>query len=138
MTENEQRIAIAEFCGWQWYRIPGHPGEIRTYRCLFLPAIHEIDQVPVWMVKADGTEAICNMAYMQKEGLLPDYLHDLNAMHEIEVRLSHSDFRIYLGFLNHTRIIPHLMNMDEVQACWNAKASQRAEALLRTIGKWNA
>lgn len=64
-------------------------------------------------------------------------LKDMNAIHEIELRLNHDEWRIYLGFLNHKRVvIPTLMSMEEFHQCWNATAAQRAEAFLKTIGRW--
>ena len=59
----------------------------------------------------------------------PDYPNDLNAMHEAEKHLSSWDQPRYIDAVN--------------RACglhWGrtvlATAKQRAEALLRTIGKW--
>lgn len=81
MSPEAKRIAIAEACGWVWYRLPPFNRD-RQYRCLFLPAVHEYpDQSPQWTVRADGTERICNWNYMEREGHVPDYLNDLNAMH---------------------------------------------------------
>jgi hypothetical protein len=70
----------------------------------------------------------------------PDYLNDLNAMHEAEKVLTpeyqpakgESQWSDYLGWLgfcgeNKTR---------EVYECVTASAAQRAEAFLRTVGKW--
>lgn len=111
MKPESQREAIAEFCGWKdlrWIQAVIGGTTPRLYGNLD-------DHMDQWV---------------------PYYEQDLNAMHEVEIELSHSDFRIYLGFLNHTRVIPHLMNMEEFQGCWNATAAQRAKALLRTIGKW--
>lgn len=93
MTPEQQRIAIAEFCGWigiiaqpylQGYR-PNHVG-----------------------IKS----------------LVPDYLNDLNAIHEAEEHLK----RTNLG--KWTLLDSHM------QGKWHATAAQRAEALLKTIGKW--
>ena len=59
---------------------------------------------------------------------LPDYLSDLNAMHEAEKVLNEKQ--------------DHIMNDTLWDMCegrkylWHATASQRAEAFLRTIGKW--
>jgi hypothetical protein len=59
---------------------------------------------------------------------LPRYVSDLNAMHEAEMTLpvdgdgSRSEFRWRLGLIS-------------VQAI-HATARQRAEAFLKTIGKW--
>ena len=59
----------------------------------------------------------------------PDYLTDLNAMHEVEKLLTEDQaekFRAWLLKLNG-------YNHDRVVSC---TAPQRAEALLRTIGEW--
>jgi len=60
--------------------------------------------------------------------LIPDYLTDLNAMHEAEKVLNEKQ--------------DHIMNDTLWDMCegrkylWHATAAQRAEAFLRTIGKW--
>jgi hypothetical protein len=65
---------------------------------------------------------------------LPDYLNDLNAMHEAELACivgndEHEfNYRCALDtVLGHDRYLIHF-----------ATAAQRAEAFLRTIGKWEA
>jgi hypothetical protein len=58
---------------------------------------------------------------------LPDYLNDLNAMHEAE-KVLESDipkFSAYLSILQYLSPIPV-----------RATAAQRAQAFLLTIGKW--
>ena len=87
MTPEQQRIAIAEACGWKTgYRDPEawHP--------------------------------------------LPDYLNDLNAMHEAEGILTNEQIEVYCSFLQ----------KPQWGIWWgiHATAAQRAEAFLRTIGKW--
>ena len=87
MNQEEQRIAIAEACGWKTgYRDPEawHP--------------------------------------------LPDYLNDLNAMHDAEKVLNEKQEDIMNSTLWDI--------MDGRKYLWHATASQRAEAFLRTIGKW--
>lgn len=94
MSEQEQRIAIAEFCGWRLRNSSSYrPG---TY--------YHID-------KAVNAEP-------------PDYVNNLNAMHEAESHLygNRTEWRRYSRLLQGDRI--------------HATAAQRAEALLRTIGKW--
>lgn len=62
---------------------------------------------------------------------LPDYCNDLNAMHEAVKSLSGDDMQQMTHALrNVTR--SHLSGYE----LWNATAPQRAEAFLRTIGKW--
>ena len=60
---------------------------------------------------------------------LPDYCNDLNAMHEAEnyafIHLCHPmDYAATLHKVAHDR------------HSFNAKSRQRAEAFLRTLGKW--
>jgi hypothetical protein len=66
---------------------------------------------------------------------IPDYCNDLNAMHEAEMTLppgrkrkqwdnSRAEFRCYLRLIS-----GHVGSI-------HATARQRAEALLRTLGKW--
>lgn len=92
MTPEQQRIAIAEACGW-------------------MPA-------PRGRWKLDK----------RVERFRPDYLNDLNAMHEAEKTLSGESgyhesggYGLYLVALEHDV---------------SATAAQRAEAFLRTTGKW--
>jgi hypothetical protein len=59
----------------------------------------------------------------------PEYVYDLNAMHEAEKSLDdvtqRGDYWDYLSSLTH----------EGFEMC-HATAAQRAEAFLRTIGKW--
>ena len=86
MNPEQQRIAIAEACGWKTgYRDPEawHP--------------------------------------------LPDFLNDLNAMHEVENEVLTTAQMTTMSQYLHRRL----------GVLWGfATASQRAEAFLRTIGKW--
>jgi len=140
MTEQEQRIAIAEACGWKWCRV------------------NETDHTSLWQltkryeksgVLSPGTyfsvhyevteqtppfSQISDRAFADN---VPDYLHDLNAMHEAEKTLDESQrtkfywelAKIVLGDnvpLNCTFLLVH------------ATAAQRAKAFLRTLGKWSS
>jgi hypothetical protein len=62
-----------------------------------------------------------------------DYLNDLNAMHEAEKTLKNLD--LYRKFL-YLIVLEDLLNTSNEPA-W-ATAAQRAEAFIRTIGKWNS
>jgi hypothetical protein len=55
----------------------------------------------------------------------PDYLNDLNAMHEAETVLNPEQLSEYYIQLASAMFRP-----------FRASAAQRAEALLRTLGKW--
>ena len=96
MTPEQQRIAIAEACGWKTgYRDPEawHP--------------------------------------------LPDFFHDLNAMHEAEKVLTVAQ---RITYANQIGVILSGGSVGRAIPNWwfihEATASQRAEAFLRTIGKW--
>lgn len=154
MSPEQQRIAIAEACGWVWYRIPTAPPHDRIYRCLFLPALHEYEgQSERWLVKADGTERICGTEYMTREGLVPDYPNDLNAIHEAlrgmlghrAKNISSTEQRDALIQRTFEVALYAIITRDdslaetaliEMYRCANATARQLSEAYLRTIGKW--
>lgn len=92
MNPEQQRIAIAEACGWE-------P----------IPEGHFHPDNPIGQT-------------------MPDYLNDLNAMHEAEKVLTNEQLEVYCNIL-------HKPNHGVYWAI-HATASQRAEAFLRTIGKW--
>ena len=55
----------------------------------------------------------------------PDWCNDLNAMHEAEKTLTSAQLLDYIAFL-----------FDTCYEATVATARQRAEAFLRTLGKW--
>lgn len=100
MNKEQQRIKIAKACGWKSEFV----------------AVPDGDEGDIW-IKPDGFS-----------GELPDYLNDLNAMHEAEKTLSEDNRKSYRGWL-------------VVVCCgnhWHATAAQRAEAFLRTLNLWKA
>jgi hypothetical protein len=62
---------------------------------------------------------------------LPQYTHDLNAMHEAENQMSREDQRTMHVYLVHV-----LEREKQFVPGWRATARQRAEAFVRTISKW--
>jgi len=112
MTPEKQRIAIAEACGWRIER-------------------RDITGYSVWEPGAEVPAQLTN----NLENKLPDYLSDLNAMHEAELAMFGKDWDeepwarykdcLYQVIELHRHVL-------------NATAAQRAEAFLRTIGKWEA
>jgi len=110
MTEEQQRITIAEACGWT--RCEGSMGYETRYR-------DTPSETTVWVS-------------------LPDYLNDLNAMREAEkVLLIDDQQRVYvdtLVWLNNGG--NGSIRFHGRWAAATATANQRAEAFLRTIDKW--
>ena len=74
----------------------------------------------------DGDHAPSNHTFVSD---LPDYLNDLNAMQEVEKMLNNNDW---------WEFVEHLTNIccGGTALRISATAAQRAEAYLRTIGKW--
>ena len=60
---------------------------------------------------------------------ISDYCNDLNAMHEAEKGLEAKTSMMFGGWL--------LAVCKGKNATWHATARQRAEAFLRTLGKWD-
>jgi hypothetical protein len=73
---------------------------------------------------------------------LPDYLNDLNAMHDAEKNFSASSEQMRYAFnlLNVMKLQVKYEDDDlNVDYCWHAcraTAAQRAEAFLRTLNLW--
>tara|TARA_R110000868_G_scaffold397577_1_gene670301 strand:- start:220 stop:537 length:318 start_codon:yes stop_codon:yes gene_type:complete len=101
VTPEAQSIAIAEACGWIWHGDALWPKDPNNF-------------------------------YWKKGHLnykiLPDYLNDLNACHEME------------KVLTSEQVTSYVYSLESMNERWStpafATASQRAEAFLRTIGKW--
>jgi len=114
MKPEQQRIAIAEACGWKL--VEDNP-----------------DYEPYW--EDPKGNMIAKVGFQNR---LPDYLNDLNAMHEAEKVLTQDqmiDYSRHVGKF----VTSHL---PASRAAWmdyrllNSTATQRAEAFLRTINKW--
>ena len=80
MTDQEINIAIAEACGWKWYRRPATgPWAKKPMRALYHPELHR--EFVATLQEADMTERECNWVFIQREGMIQNYCADLNAMH---------------------------------------------------------
>lgn len=129
MSPEAQRVAIAEACGFSC--LPNH-GLAGGFLLRF-PDGHL------------GTELHSNFYWaVINEG--PEYVTDLNAIHTAERTLTNDQRRQYILFL----IEVHPLRYDpfadvsedgdgymKVFFLANATAPQRAEAFLRTLGKWS-
>ena len=107
MTPEQQHMTIAKACGWGIKR-------------------RDITGFNVWEPDAKLPAQLSN----NLENKLPNYTGDLNAMHEAEKTLS---------FSQETKYVANLMKQHKeypMTTGFLATAAQRAEAFLRTIGKW--
>jgi hypothetical protein len=100
MTPEHQRIAIAEACGWSF--------------------IHRVDKPPHGLPPNGKNDRYSSP--------LPDYLNDLNAMHEAEKLLTYKQHVIY------TDTLEMLIGGPGYKPATCATAAQRAEALVITLG----
>jgi hypothetical protein len=67
---------------------------------------------------------------------LPDYLNDLNAMHEAENMLTAEQCNQYNHELCEIKRA-YIKTLPQAERwTWGSSAAQRAEAFLRTINKW--
>ena len=113
MNPENQRIAIAEACG-----------------------LTNVAPMIVKNVKHEGDDI--TVGIWSDDGWVPQYLNDLNAMHEAEKVLTQDQMIDYSRHVGKS-VTSHL---PASRAAWmdfqliNVTASQRAEAFLRTIGKW--
>ena len=66
---------------------------------------------------------------------IPDYLNDLNAMHEAEKVLDGLDCFPNPRLVYYDNLRDVCRNPEPTN-CWSASAAQRAEAFLKTLGLW--
>ena len=84
------------------------------------------------------TDESINAAIRECTGMSVNFVSDLNAMHEAELTLHPADRCAYvekLGTLVPARDIDGLPFLDGLVM---ATARQRAEAFVKTLGKWKA
>jgi hypothetical protein len=113
MNKEKQRIKIAEACGYR----PATPGALGVLR--WYDPHHQ---------NGDLGNGIC---YIDE---LPDYLNDLNAMHESEKMLSRGRNYYQLGGFGF-----YLKTLGQIcyqKSSVDGTASQRAEAFLKSLNLW--
>ena len=88
-----------------------------------------IAEVCGWKYEKNETHAPDGAFWWSKKPEFPDYCNDLNAMHEAEKTMNNNDW---------WKFVEHLTNIcgGGTALGISATATQRAEAFLRTIGKW--
>jgi len=112
MRDEQINASIAEACGWKAHDHPECMAKKEGWR---MPEM--------WIMRPDG-----ELAFRHE---IPNYCNDLNAMHEAEKMLGDPAIRReYVYLLG--RIVNACGRFDAI----HATARQRAEAFLRTIGRW--
>ena len=113
LTPDEQRIKVAELCGW-------------------VAHIDDFDKecVCVWWSNPLGNKAVAPGV-----GHLPDYLNDLNAMHEAESLFVQHDGCVWGDdWERYCKELSKICTLAEPANClMRATAAQRAEAFVLTM-----
>ena len=114
MSPENQRIAIAEKCGWKFSKIKS---EFRFVS-----------------ISPNGDDVLhSNFGDLAH---LPDYLNDLNAMHEAEKALSAPQAARYVCEIARAVGKTHTETSDFHVAYVCSSSALRAEAFLRTLSLW--
>jgi hypothetical protein len=141
MNEQSQRIAIATFCGWQAIELRD---SIKSGKKDWLSGLNPKPDEIVKVIDAEsGEERAPNESDYGYE-TLPDYLHDLNAMHEAEKMLNGEQWNNYGRLVDYfsrsrtSRLPWKEMNPSRVIDAYliHAEAEHRAGAFVRAIGEW--
>jgi hypothetical protein len=108
VNPKQQQIAIAEACGWK----------TETY--------HHKGGIPA------STHWVSPSGKIKND--IPNYPHDLNAMHEAEKVLNNPEHMQKHAFNNYAYLLIEMCK-HQCNAAF-ATAAQRAEALLKTLNLW--
>ena len=113
MTNEQINKAISKACGW---KDADHPDVMKLKQGWSMPE--------KWCMDPNGV--------LRFNHDRPDYLNDLNAMHEAEKTLNP------IKAAEYARMLTSIAWQSEqpVFAPMTATARQRAEAFLKTLGKW--
>lgn len=121
MTDKEIRTAIAEACGWKFCPSKDNP----------LTGNAEPD---VWV------DPFGNKFWYDMPTHLPDYLNDLNAMHEAAMCLRENHPLKYVHYTAAITALVAKFNSDLENrysiSAHDATARQRADAFVQIIEKW--
>lgn len=122
MTSESQLIAIAEVCGW-WHGVATNE----------LPV--ERDGMRLPNTFGPPVEAWWKDDVKGVYGSPPDYLKDLNAIHDAEKLITDEEWPKYRDLLHEMafKATPPKAKWFRPQCC---TAAQRAEAFLRVKGLW--
>jgi hypothetical protein len=133
MTNEEINRAVAESVGFNWWAVEKGGWYYRQGGAGYTNRIEEAGRY----TEADARKLLVRGEPMSVRRIPhPDYCNDLNAMHEVESRMTddeHLRFRNTLWLLiMRTAKFPHHVSRQ----VHSATARQRAEAVLCAIGKW--
>lgn len=135
MTPKRQNQVIAEFCGWhievtEYFKILRQPEISESGFCCGL----HLSDGEVWNAGITGDE--------NGHFKIPNYVGDLNAIQSAKAKLSEAQRITYIANLYHLsvpeseRFPDHFVSWPQAFKMADATSQTQAEALLRTISKW--
>ena len=95
-----------------------------------------IAEVCGWKYEKNETHAPDGAFWWSKNPEFPDYCNDLNAMHEAENRLLSDEKESYWYHLYEKCDRSVFSRVEDNYKMIRSSARQRAEAFLKTIGRW--
>lgn len=120
MNPDQQRIKIAEACGWSNVKIYPRSDSNKRHS-------EDTESIGIGCRHPSWGGGSCSV---------PNYPHDLNAMHEAEKVLTDAQWLEYRDELRTVVLGPVRMVSDWYKADLHATAAQRAEAFLKTLKLW--
>lgn len=113
LTDEEKRIKVAELCGWE--RDTGNPPY--TFG-------------PRWYLNGNRYD---DSSYAVTPNYLPDYLNDLNTMHEVETVMLLDPRCLEVHYLCRLGEVCGKPRASQERELYHATAAQRAEAFVLTM-----
>lgn len=129
MNPKEQRLAIAKVCGWSWMTKYGSSTS-QHFNKYSEDSIRELKLIGF----IEGQHGEPELSDIYGIDSVPDYLNDLNAMHQVEKKLQGVGYD-WTQYSEYCRQIYDITKRDG-QHPYSATAAQRAEAFLKTLNLW--
>lgn len=136
MSDDEINLAIAEACGWQAKHNTHKCDGTTIFRCGTCGGLGHSN---CYGGGRGASLFSCSVSPCCDEAVPPDYCGDLNEMHQAECTLDSGTIKQVIHKINR-----YTEELCRALGCTggvffeltHASARQRAEAFLRTIGKW--
>jgi hypothetical protein len=129
LTPEQQRIKVAELCGWKYIR-KAEPKDTRLFGGDVIP---NRDLMGLPQHDTPGATAVFG------DQKIPECLTDLNTMHEAEMKLDENQQIIYAAIIGRShydaiyRVSQDYHFFDVIYPAMCASAAERAEAFVLTL-----
>lgn len=138
MTDKQINAAIAKTCGWKphrrsWKLSKGKNGHVVDYF-----DTKEAAEEYLQICRRNTADWLNEVEVFEVPIKPPYYCDNLNLMHQVEQKLWKEDCNARYDFVFHLGkiLMPTIGYRAEAVDLLDATARQRAEAFLRTLGKW--